>query len=166
MEVFFGGARGGGKTEASIGDWLAHSGQYGSWATGVFFRRRFKQLEQVIRRTQEIFPKLGARFNEQKAEWRMPGGATLTFRYIEKDVDAQEYQGHSYSRVYVEEATNFPSPAPINLLRATVRSAQGIPVGLRLTGNPGGPGHQWVKARYITPNPAGWQILILSLIHI
>jgi hypothetical protein len=26
------------------------------------------------------------------------------------------------------------------------------------TGNPGGPGHQWVKARYIDPNPAGWEI--------
>ncbi len=28
---------------------------------------------------------------------------------------------------------------------------------MRLTGNPGGPGHQWVKARYIDPAPMGWQ---------
>ena len=28
FEVFFGGARGGGKTDASIGDWLQHSNQY------------------------------------------------------------------------------------------------------------------------------------------
>lgn len=159
FEVFYGGARGGGKTEGSIGDWLEHSNTYGQWATGVFFRRKFKQLEQVVARTRQLFPQIGAKYNEQKAEWIMPGGASLKFRYLERDSDAQEYQGHSYTRVYVEEATNFPTPAPINLLRGTLRSAQGVPVGMRLTGNPGGPGHHWVKARYITPDPRGWKIL-------
>lgn len=159
FEVFYGGARGGGKTEGSIGDWLQHSSQYGEAATGVFFRRRFKQLEEVVARTAQLFPQIGAKYNQQKAEWLMPGGGRLKFRYLEKDSDAQEYQGHNYTRVYVEEATNFPSPAPINLLRGTLRSAAGVPVGMRLTGNPGGPGHHWVKARYITPNPRGWEIL-------
>jgi hypothetical protein len=89
----------------------------------------------------------------------MPNKARLKFRYIERDQDAQEYQGHSYTRVYVEEATNFPSPAPINLLRATLRSSVGVPTGMRLTGNPGGPGHHWVKKRYIEPDPRGWKII-------
>lgn len=159
FEVFYGGARGGGKTDGSIGDWLQHSSAYGEDAVGVFFRRRFKQLEEVIARTKQIFPKLGAKYNEQKAEWTMPGGGRLKFRYIEKDKDAEEYQGHSYTRVYIEEATNFPSPAPINLLRGTLRSARGVPCGLRLTGNPGGPGHNWVKSRYINPAPQGFVIL-------
>lgn len=160
FEVFYGGARGGGKTEGSIGDWLEHSDTYGELATGVFFRRTFKQLEEVVARTKLIFPKIGAKYNEQRAEWTMPKGGRLKFRYIQRDSDAEEYQGHSYTRVYVEEATNFPSPRPINLLRATLRSAAGVPCGLRLTGNPGGPGHNWVKARYIEPNPAGYQVLI------
>jgi hypothetical protein len=159
FEVFYGGARGGGKTEASIGDWLEHSNTYGQLATGVFFRRKFKQLEQVVARTRQLFPRIGAKYNEQKAEWIMPGGASLKFRYLERDSDAEEYQGHSYTRVYVEEATNFPTPGPINLLRGTLRSAHGVPVGMRLTGNPGGPGHHWVKARYITPDKRGWKIL-------
>lgn len=159
FEVFYGGARGGGKTEGSIGDWLDHSGRYGRGANGVFFRRTLKQLEEVIARTQDLFPQIGAKFNEQKATWAMPNGGRLKFRYLEKDKDAQEYQGHSYTRVYVEEATNFPSPAPINLLRGTLRSATGVPVGMRLTGNPGGPGHHWVKARYITPDPRGYRVL-------
>lgn len=157
FEVFFGGARGGGKTEGSIGDWLQHSAQWGELASGLFVRRKFKQLEDVIRRTKQIFPKIGARYNETRAEWLMPGGATLRFRYIERDEDAEEYQGHSYTRVYVEEATNFPSPSPIDKLRATVRTASGAHAGFRLTGNPGGPGHQWVKHRYINPGP--WKIV-------
>lgn len=159
FEVFYGGARGGGKTESSLGDWMDHAAKYGEAAVGVFFRRKFKQLEEVIARSKQLFSKLGAKYNEQKAEWTFPNGARLKFRYLEKDQDAQEYQGHSYTRVYVEEATNFPSPAPINLLRGTLRSAAGVPTGMRLTGNPGGPGHHWVKKRYIEPNPLGYEIL-------
>lgn len=159
FEVFFGGARGGGKTEGSLGDWLQHSSAYGDAAIGVFFRRKFKQLEEAMARARQIYKPLGAAWNEQKAEFTMPNGARLKFRYLERDSDAEEYQGHSYSRVYIEEATNFPSPKPIDLLRATLRSSKGIPTGMRLTGNPGGPGHNWVKKRFIDPNPRGYQIL-------
>jgi hypothetical protein len=159
FEVFYGGARGGGKTEGSIGDWLQHSSQYGEAAVGIFVRRKFKQLAEVIARTKQIFPKLGAKYNEQKAEWRMGNGARLKFVYLERDSDAEQYQGHNYTRVYIEEVTNFASPSPINRLRATLRSATGVPVGMRLTGNPGGPGHNWVKARYIDPEPSGYKII-------
>jgi hypothetical protein len=39
-----------------------------------------------------------------------------------------------------------------------LRSGEGVRCGFRATGNPGGPGHQWVKARYIDPNPGGWEV--------
>lgn len=159
FEVFFGGARGGGKTESSLGDWLQHSSQYGEGAIGVFFRRKFKQLSEVVARSKQIFGKLGGRYNEQKAEWTMPNGARLLFRYLERDSDAEEYQGHNYTRIYIEELTNFPSPAPVNKLRATLRSPTGVPCGMRLTGNPGGPGHNWVKKRYIDPDPRGFKLI-------
>lgn len=160
FEVFFGGARGGGKTDGSIGDWLEHSSTYKAEAIGVFFRRKFKQLEEVVARTKHLFLQIGGKYNEQRAEWKMPDGGRLKFRYIEHDKDAEEYQGHSYTRVYIEEATNFPNPGPINLLRGTLRSGAGVPCGMRLTGNPGGPGHQWVKARYIDPAPEGYRIIV------
>lgn len=159
FEVFYGGARGGGKTESSIGDWLQHSSEYGEAAIGIFVRRKFKQLAEVIARTKQLFPKLGGRYNEQKAEWRMANGARLKFVYLERDSDAEEYQGHNYTRVYVEEVTNFPSPSPIDKLRATLRSGSGVPVGMRLTGNPGGPGHNWVKKRYIDPCKTGFKVI-------
>jgi hypothetical protein len=158
FEVLYGGARGGGKTESSIGDWLQHSATYGEAAIGIFVRRKFKQLAEVIARTKQLFPKIGAKYNEQKAEWTMANGARLKFVYLERDSDAEEYQGHNYTRVYVEEVTNFPSSGPIDKLRATLRSGSGVPVGMRLTGNPGGPGHNWVKARYIDPAPLGYKV--------
>ncbi|UOF77828.1 large subunit terminase [Bacteriophage sp.] len=158
FEVFYGGARGGGKTESSIGDWLQHSSLYGENAIGIFVRRKLTQLSEVIARTKQIFTKLGAKYQEQQKTWTMPNGARLKFVYLERDSDAEEYQGHSYTRIYVEELTNFPSPGPIDKLRATLRSGTGVPCGMRLTGNPGGPGHNWVKARYIVPNPAGYEV--------
>lgn len=162
FEVFYGGARGGGKTESSIGDWLQHSSLYGENAIGIFFRRKLVQLAEVIARTKQLFPKLGAKYNEQRKEWVMPNGARLKFAYLERDSDAEEYQGHSYTRVYVEEVTNFPSSAPIDKLRATLRSGAGVPVGMRLTGNPGGAGHNWVKRRYIDPDPRGFKLIAES----
>jgi hypothetical protein len=162
FEVFYGGARGGGKTESSIGDWLEHSNTYGEAAIGIFFRRKLVQLAEVIARTKQLFPKLGAKYNEQQKTWTMANGARLKFAYLEKDSDAEEYQGHSYTRVYVEEVTNFPSPGPIDKLRATLRSGAGVPVGMRLTGNPGGAGHNWVKKRYIDPDPRGFKIITES----
>lgn len=161
FEVFFGGARGGGKTDGCIGDWLEHQQTWGRGAIGVFFRRTLPQLSEAIARAHEIYSPLGAKWHEQKKRFLFPNGARLSFRFLERDRDAENYQGHSYTRIYVEEVTNFPSPAPIDKLRATIRSTR-VPqtaLGMRLTGNPGGPGHSWVKRRYIDPAPQGYQIL-------
>jgi hypothetical protein len=159
FEVFYGGARGGGKTEASIGDWFNHAAQYGEHATGLFIRRKLTQLSDVIRRFRRYGKKIGCTWREQQKELMTPNGAILKFAYLERDTDAEEYQGHEYTRVYVEEVTNFPHPEPIMKLKATIRTARGIVTGMRLTGNPGGPGHHWVKARYIDPCPTGYAVL-------
>lgn len=159
-EIFFGGARGGGKTDAMIGgDWPLHAHKYGQYAKGIFFRRELPQLEAAIERSKEIYFRLGAQWNEQKKSWRFPNGALLKFRPLERDSDAEKYQGHDYTRVYFEEITNYPDPKPVMKIKATLRSGAGVPVGFRATGNPGGPGHNWVKARYIDPAPSGYEIL-------
>jgi hypothetical protein len=159
FEVMYGGARGGGKTDAMLGDWLLHSNTYGENAKGVFFRHRLPQLEEVIARSHAIFRPLGAKWREQEKIWIMPGGARLKFRYLERLADAENYQGHDYTRLYFEELTNWSSPDPVFRLFATLRSAMGVPVGFRASCNPGGPGHHWVMERYINPAPGGYTIL-------
>lgn len=158
-EIFFGGARGGGKTDAVLGEWAIHSDEYGSNAIGLMVRRTRVELSETFERAPKLYTPLGAKFTTAPMRCVMPGGGRLTFAYLERDQDAEGYQGHSYTRVYVEEAGNFPNPGPILKLHATLRSGAGVPVGMRLTGNPGGPGHQWVRARYIDPAPLGWKIL-------
>lgn len=151
-DLFYGGARGGGKTDGLLGDWAIHSHRYGRYARGILFRRSLEpELAEVIKRSQEIYLPLGWKYNEQKHVWKAPNGATLKLAYLEKDKDAALYQGHSYTWVGFDEAGNWADPRPIDLMLATLRSAHGIPCVRRLTGNPGGVGHHWLKARYITP---------------
>jgi len=159
FEIFFGGARGGGKTDGMLGEWMAHANRYGINASGLMLRRTRTELMDTIERSRAIYGPLKWTYNEQEKTWRDPKGARLKFAYLERDADAELYQGHSYSRLYVEEAGNFPSPAPIMKLMATLRSGAGVPVGIRLTGNPGGPGHMWVKARYVDAAPLGNKVI-------
>lgn len=159
FEVFFGGARGGGKTDGVLGDFLEHADAYGENAIGLMIRRQRTELVETIERSKQIYGPLGWKFHEQDKMWRAPDGARLRFAYLETDADAEAYQGHSYTRLYVEEIGNFPSDKPILKLMATLRSGAGVPTGFRATGNPGGPGHQWVRARYIDPDPVGYTVL-------
>ena len=155
FEVFFGGARGGGKTDGMLGEWCQHADSYGRHAIGLMVRRTRTELVETIERSRQIYGPLGWTFNETDKMWRAPNGARIRFAYLERDSDADLYLGHSYTRVYIEEIGTFPTPAPVFKLMATLRSPARVPVGFRATGNPGGPGHQWVKARYIDPAPTG-----------
>ena len=158
FEVFFGGARGGGKTDGVLGDFIVHADLYGENAIALMVRRTRTELVETIERSKQLYAPF-ASYGTQDSMWRFRNGARLRFAYLERDVDADAYQGHSYTRVCVEEIGNFPSPVPILKLMATLRSGAGVPCGFRATGNPGGPGHQWVKARYIDPAPLGYKVI-------
>jgi hypothetical protein len=152
-DIFFGGARGGGKSDAMLGDWLQHQALYGADAKGVWFRRSKPETEEAQARMTAIFPQLGAVFAVQPATWTFPNGATLKLRYLERDQDATRYQGHAYTWIGLDELPTWKGAAPVDMLRATMRSAAGVPCRMVATGNPGGVGHDWVKARYIDPSP-------------
>jgi predicted phage terminase large subunit-like protein len=148
-EILFGGARGGGKTDAILGDFAVYALRYGAGANGLIFRRDMTELEELIDRSYEIYEPLGAKYEKQAKTWRFPNGARLRMRYLDKPRDAMKYQGRSLSWVAVDEAGTYATDGVINLLRAAMRSTRGVPTRLILTANPGGPGHQWLRERYI-----------------
>jgi hypothetical protein len=147
-DVGFGGARGGGKSDAVVGDWCNHESIYGEHAIGLAIRRERTQLVELIERAKQILIPIGHKWHEKDSYFRGPQGGRLRFSYLETDSDADAYQGHSYTRLYCEEMGTFPNEAPINKLIATLRSGHGVPCQMKGTANPGGPGHQWVRARY------------------
>lgn len=150
-DILFGGARGGGKSDALLGDWVAHASRSDGYARGLLIRRTTPQLEELIQRSRELFPALGAKWIAGSKTWVFPCGSRLKLRWLERDEDADNYQGHQYTWIGIDEAGIFPNPDPIDKLRATLRSPHGVPCVMRLTANPGGVGHQWLKERYVLP---------------
>lgn len=152
-EIFYGGARGGGKSYGILIDWLVHEKEYGKHARGGIFRRTMPELEDMQDKALQVFSGRGATYRDQKKTWSFPSGASLKMRYLDRDQDAQSYQGHEFSAMYYDEAGNWPSPEPLDKLRACLRSSHGVRPRMILTGNPGGPGHNWLKSRFIDPCP-------------
>jgi hypothetical protein len=136
--------------------------KYGKECVGVFFRKTREDLKEAIERSKDIYGPMGAEYRGQEKQWVFRTGARLKFEYLANDKDAENYQGHNYTDVFFEELTHWASPDPVNKLKATLRSAGGVPCQFHGTGNPGGPGHQWVKKRYIDPAPQGWKIVTES----
>lgn len=159
-EIFFGGARGGGKTDAVLGRLAIRATRYGKHFNALHVRREMPQSDDVIERSKQIFAPMGAKWRDHPhRQWTFPSGGILRFRPLETVESAQKYQGQNLTDIVVEEAGSYPDPAPIQRLHACLRSAHGVPTSLVLTGNPGGPGHQWLRARYVDPAPEGMKVL-------
>ena len=158
-EIFYGGARGGGKTDGVIGKYAIKAQRYGSGFNAIFFRKELPMLDDAIARSHIIYGSLGCDWNEQKKTWNFPGGGRLRFRPLERTQDAEKYQGQNLSDICIEEAGNYALPDAIQRLHAVLRSARGVPTQMILTGNPGGPGQQWIRERYVDPHPTGFKVI-------
>lgn len=159
-EIFFGGERGGGKSDFQLGYQEDGALLYGAHSRGIMFRKTYPEMEELQARAQEIFPASGAVYKTQPSadypfsnSWYWPSGASVKMRYIEHERDYGRYHGHQYSRISFDEVTEYPTPAGLLKMLSTLRSAHGIPCSMRSTGNPGGVGHGWVKSRYIDVAP-------------
>lgn len=149
-DVVYGGARGGGKTYALIGDAAIRAGKYGADFRGLFIRRQQTELADVKMKMTEVYSRIGAKWSESKQTWEFPGGGTLVLKYLMNDDDAMMYQGWNLTALYVDEIGSFENRRAIDLLWGAMRTTKGVPVVRRMTCNPGGPGHLWVKQLYLS----------------
>lgn len=163
----FGGARGPGKSRALLEEAIAvctiddRTGQYRKEAKGLnalILRTSLTDLEGSIImrfRESEWFMKGGAKFNEQKKLVTFPNGATLKFGYASNKKDLQQYLGHEYAFIGIDEAglvKEFDSF--ISLLGCLRCPIKDVKCRIALTANPGGPGHNWLKAMFVSGIPA------------
>ena len=150
MEVLFGGAAGGGKSYAMLVDPLRYvsNGNF----NGLLLRRRSDELRELIWKSQELYNKIfkGAKWSERKSQWTFPSGARLWFTYLDRDSDVLRYQGQAFTWIGFDELTQHPSPFVFDYMRSRLRSTDpSLPLCMRATTNPGGPGHGWVKQMFI-----------------
>ena len=152
-EVFYGGARGGGKSYAMLVDPLRYC--HKETHRALLLRRTMPELRDLINHSQRLYSKAfpGAKWREQEKEWRFPSGAKIEFGYAENMTDALRYQGQSYTWIGIDELPQYPSPDIYNFLRSSLRSVDpDIPVFMRATGNPGNIGSQWVREMFVDPS--------------
>ena len=152
-EVFYGGARGGGKSYAMLIDPLRYCDKANHRA--LLIRRSMPELRDMINHSQRLYGQAypGAKWREQEKEWRFPSGARIEFGYAENLTDVLRYQGQSYTWIGIDELPQYPTPEIYNFLRSSLRSVDpDIPVYMRATGNPGNVGSLWVKEMFVAPS--------------
>lgn len=152
-ECLYGGAAGGGKSDALLAEALrqVHVPNY----SAIIFRKTYPMLSDLIERSKELYkaayPK--ARYNGQEHCWRFPSGSRIYFGNMQRAADRVNYQGKHYDFVAFDELTQFTWPEYSYLMSRNRPSGPGTIVYIRATANPGGIGHAWVKARFISPAP-------------
>ena len=155
QEVLYGGSAGGGKSYAMVVDPIRYFGN--SQASMLLVRRSTEELRELISISKTLYPKAvpGIKFMERDKTWVAPSGATLWMSYLDRDDDVMRYQGQAFNWIGFDELTQWPTPYPWNYMRSRLRSSKdsGLPLYMRATTNPGGPGHQWVKKTFIDPSP-------------
>lgn len=152
-EALYGGAAGGGKSEALVAEALrqAHIPHY----RALILRKTYPELSELIDKSQRYyrgaFP--GAQWSEARHMWRFPSGAKIYFGAMQHTNDRFKYQGRAYDYIAFDELTHFTQDEYLYLLSRNRASGPGTRVYLRASANPGGIGHGWVKARFLTPAP-------------
>ena len=157
-ELFFGGAKFGGKSDFLLGDFLQDVPTYGRHWQGIIVRQTMPELEDIIKRSHVLYPDTGAMWAEQKKTWTWPCGASLKMRQMERAEDFYKYNGHSYCWIALDELPQWPSLDGYKLMKGCLRWAeQHVPTKrMRATGNPMGPGVAEVKDYFIDYAPDGY----------
>ena len=100
---FYGGERGGGKSDFQLGYQEDGALSYSGKSRGIMFRKTYPELEELQARAAEVFPGSGAIYKTQPSGdypfsncWYWPNGATVKMRFIEHERDYGRYHGHQY----------------------------------------------------------------------
>lgn len=147
-ELCYGGAKGGGKTDFLLWDFVEPELIKKQGYRGIIFRRTYPRLTEIIDRSYKWFSGF-ATYNKQEKCWEWSSGAKLYFRHCQTEEDKYDYQGHEYQYMGFDQLEEFTG-SQYDFLKVQVRTTDpAIPVRVRATCNPGNIGHLWVKRRFI-----------------
>lgn len=153
FECLYGGAAGGGKSDALVAEALrqVHIPHY----KGLILRKTYPQLSELIDKSLLLYPRAvpGAKYNSTNHTWTFPSGAKIVFGSMHTKKDRLNYQGKAYDFIGFDELTHFEYDEYTYLYSRCRPNGPGTRTYIRATTNPGGIGHAWVKSRFIDVAP-------------
>jgi predicted phage terminase large subunit-like protein len=166
-EAMYGGAAGGGKSDALLMGALEYADTPGYNA--ILFRRTYVQLslpEALMDRAMQWLGGSSAHWNAQKHMWTFPSGARLSFGNLERDMDKYIYQSAEFQYIGFDELTQF-NESQYRYLFSRLRRLEhvDIPLRMRSATNPGGVGHDWVKRRFLIEGAKKGRVFIPARIE-
>jgi predicted phage terminase large subunit-like protein len=170
-EAFYGGAAGGGKSDALLMCGLQYVDVKGY--SGIIFRKTYADLVKpgaLIDRAKEwLLPFPEVRWNEKEKKFEFYTDATrkelvsiLQFGYLENANDKYNYQGGEYQFIGFDELTHIDA-ASYRYMFSRLRRLKGTAVPLRVRGASNPPDDDngiWVKNRFIDDGPAKGRVFI------
>lgn len=159
LEALFGGAGGGGKSDAMLMAALRYVDVPGYSA--LLLRKTFADLNlpgAIMARAKEWLAGTDARWVERDFRFTFPSGASVSFGYLQTSNDRYRYAGAEFQFVGFDELTQFAEDDYRFLFTRLRKPAEGplahVPLRMRGATNPGGRGHAWVLRRLVERKPA------------
>ena len=170
FEVLYGGALGGGKSEVGLVLPLTCQTikskiqlyQHPEFQ-GIVFRRTYPQLEKsLIPRAKIMYEAVGAKYNETKRLFKFPNadgiinaGGKIFLAHMENEKDVLDYDTDEYNYVFIDQAEGF-TEFQLRYIASRIRSSNpDLPAIYRLSANPGGISHTFLRKRFVEPAPEG-----------
>lgn len=157
-EAFYGGAAGGGKSDALLMDALLFADVPGYKA--ILLRRTYPELaglDGLINRSKDWLGPTNAVWSEGHMRWTFPSGAMLRFGHMQREEDKHKYQGDQFQFIGYDELTSFTETQYAYVGHSRLRRLRTSPVPLRIrsASNPGNIGHEWVYERFVVNDLRG-----------
>lgn len=158
--IFFGGTRGGGKSDCLLGRQIWGAQQYKSHWNGLIIRRKFKDFAELRRRIDELIsegmPAERTGGDQQTNYIRFFDKGLITMTAVMHLEMVDSFHGQQFTEISIDESHNFPFLYQmIDKLKGSLRSPYGVPCHMFCTGNPGGPGSSIIKSMFIEAAPSG-----------
>lgn len=153
-EAMFGGAAGGGKSDALLMAFLQHVDRPDY--RGLILRRRKVDLvrgDAILNRAKRWwlpYSRTGIRWSEKEWCFHFPSGATCEFGHVKNENDVLNYQGGAWNFIGFDELTQFTPSQYLYFFSRNRNEVSGVPLRIRASANPGGVSHAFVRDRFMS----------------